>query len=54
MRTDDGHKFLLAGGAWMLVRFSGTEPLLRIYCETTSADRVDRLLDIGRSAAGVP
>ena len=49
----DGFKYYLADESWLLVRFSGTEPLLRIYCETTSADRVDRLLDIGRSVAGV-
>ena len=49
----DGFKCYLADESWLLVRFSGTEPLLRIYCETTSADRVDRLLDIGRSVAGV-
>ena len=50
----DGFKYYLVDESWLLVRFSGTEPLLRIYCETTSADRVDRLLEIGRSAAGVP
>jgi len=36
-----------------LIRFSGTEPLLRVYTETTTVDRVDELLAIGASAAGV-
>src|SRR5581483_1177706 len=50
----DGKKFMLDDGSWLLIRFSGTEPLLRIYTETTSAARVSRLLDVGRSIAGVP
>ncbi len=49
----DGFKYYLQDESWLLVRFSGTEPLLRIYCETTSAERVERLLAAGRSAAGV-
>lgn len=49
----DGYKYYMEDESWLLVRFSGTEPLLRIYCETTSADRVNRLLDAGRSATGV-
>jgi phosphomannomutase len=36
-----------------LIRFSGTEPLLRIYTETTSRDRVQRILGEGRRIAGV-
>jgi phosphomannomutase len=49
----DGKKFVLDDGTWLLIRFSGTEPLLRIYTETTSADRVPRILDVGRKIAGV-
>ena len=41
----DGVRFHLQGGAWVLVRFSGTEPLLRIYAEASSQDQVDRLLE---------
>ncbi len=41
----DGRRFLLAGGAWLVVRFSGTEPLLRIYAEAGSADQVRDMLD---------
>src|SRR5579884_4052634 len=42
-RIDDkeGRKFYLEDGSWLLVRFSGTEPLLRIYTETTSPERVE-------------
>jgi alpha-D-glucose phosphate-specific phosphoglucomutase len=43
-RTDDGYKFYLADGSWVLLRFSGTEPLIRIYSEAPSEERVDRLI----------
>ena len=49
----DGYKFTLQDGSWLLIRFSGTEPLLRIYTETTSRDRVPRILGEGRRIAGV-
>ena len=50
-RTDDGYKFNLAGGCWMLVRFSGTEPLLRTYAEADSPERVALLLEEARHLA---
>lgn len=49
----DGYLYNLAGGGWLLIRFSGTEPLLRIYTETTARDRVQRILGEGRRIAGV-
>jgi alpha-D-glucose phosphate-specific phosphoglucomutase len=49
----DGYKFALDDGSWLLIRFSGTEPLLRIYTETTDRDRVQRILGEGRQIAGV-
>jgi len=49
----DGFKYYLDDESWLLIRFSGTEPLLRVYTETTSKDRVATLLEIGASAAGV-
>ncbi len=51
--TTDGFRFILADNTWLLIRFSGTEPLLRIYTETDSPERADRLLKIGREMAGV-
>ena len=41
----DGRRFLFPSGAWLLARFSGTEPLLRIYAEADSLENVERLLD---------
>ncbi|MBA7472643.1 Phosphoglucomutase [subsurface metagenome] len=51
--TADGFRFILADDAWLLIRFSGTEPVLRIYTETDSQTRADRLLDSGKELAGV-
>ncbi len=45
--TADGFKLLLADGSWLLVRPSGTEPVLRVYAEADSSDRVRALLDAG-------
>ncbi len=52
-RTIDGYQFLLEDGGWLLIRFSGTEPLLRVYCETTDPDRLDAILADGLRLAGV-
>jgi alpha-D-glucose phosphate-specific phosphoglucomutase len=51
--TFDGFRFKLEDGSWLLIRFSGTEPLLRIYAESNSHARVGRLLQLGREMAGV-
>lgn len=51
--TTDGFKFSLADGGWMLIRFSGTEPILRVYCETTDKERVASILEDGLRIAGL-
>jgi len=51
--TTDGFKLILVDTTWLLIRFSGTEPLLRIYAESDSQARVERLLELGRELAGV-
>ena len=40
----DGYKFNLADDSWLLIRFSGTEPVLRLYCEAPTLDRVHETL----------
>lgn len=45
--TNDGFKFWVADGSWLLVRFSGTEPLVRVYAEATTAELRDAILDEG-------
>jgi len=51
--TVDGFRFILADNSWLLIRFSGTEPVLRIYAETDSPARAERLLGTGKELAGV-
>ncbi|MGB9800182.1 MAG: phosphoglucomutase/phosphomannomutase family protein [Thermanaerothrix sp.] len=53
LNTLDGYKFLLEDGGWMLIRFSGTEPIIRVYCETTHPDRVQPILQDGLRIAGL-
>ncbi len=45
----DGVKFVFADGSWMLMRPSGTEPLVRIYAESENRDDLEVLLEQGRS-----
>lgn len=51
--TRDGFKMDLEDGGWALIRFSGTEPILRVYCETTRADKVQDLLSEGLRLTGL-
>jgi phosphoglucomutase len=44
----DGVKFLFENNAWMLMRPSGTEPMVRIYAESESKDDLEELLEQGR------
>ena len=50
--TRDGFKFYLDDGSWLLIRFSGTEALLRVYSEARSPEEVEVLLAEGRRIAG--
>lgn len=40
----DGYKFRLADNSWLMIRFSGTEPVLRLYCEAPTMQQVQRTL----------
>lgn len=51
--TTDGYKFVMDDGGWMLIRFSGTEPLIRVYTETTDKAAVPGILADGQKIAGV-
>jgi phosphoglucomutase len=44
----DGVKFIFADGSWLLMRPSGTEPLVRIYAESESDKNLEELLEHGR------
>jgi phosphomannomutase len=49
----DGFKYIFADGSWLLIRPSGTEPVLRLYSEAGDQARVAQLLEAGRGMAGV-
>jgi phosphomannomutase len=51
--TIDGFQFKLEDGGWMLIRFSGTEPIMRVYCETMHAEKVQAILQDGLKIAGL-
>jgi phosphomannomutase len=51
--TTDGFKFNLEDGGWLLIRFSGTEPIIRVYTETTDQSRVQAILDDGLRVVGL-
>ena len=51
--TTDGFQFRLEDGGWLLIRFSGTEPIMRVYCETTHGDKVKAILQDGLKVAGI-
>lgn len=48
-----GVRFHFADTSWLLIRFSGTEPVLRIYAETSTPEGVRRLLDAGKALASL-
>jgi alpha-D-glucose phosphate-specific phosphoglucomutase len=51
--TTDGYKYYLADDSWLLLRFSGTEPLIRIYAESQTMEQVQKLLHSGKKLLGV-
>ncbi|MFA5367090.1 MAG: phosphoglucomutase/phosphomannomutase family protein [Dehalococcoidia bacterium] len=51
--TRDGFRFLMKDGSWLLIRFSGTEPIMRIYSESDSMKKVNLYLGEGKKLAGV-
>lgn len=51
VHTTDGVKYYLADGSWLLIRPSGTEPVLRVYAEAPNDTRVQALLGFGEEIA---
>jgi len=51
VETLDGVKYLLADESWLLIRPSGTEPVLRVYAEARSPESVQGLLEFGEDMA---
>lgn len=53
INTTDGFRYEMEDGGWMLIRFSGTEPIIRVYTETTHQEKVQEILDEGLRLAGL-
>jgi len=53
IKTFDGAKFICEDGSWLLYRLSGTEPILRIYVEASSDERVAAVMRAGKELAGL-
>ncbi|HZU14942.1 MAG TPA: phosphoglucomutase/phosphomannomutase family protein [Chloroflexota bacterium] len=53
VQTIDGYKYFLDDGSWLLVRASGTEPLIRLYTEARSPEEAQLILAAGREMAGL-
>jgi phosphomannomutase len=51
--TIDGFRYVLADNSWLLIRFSGTEPILRVYSEAVSPEQVQKVLQAGRKLTGI-
>ena len=51
--TTDGFKFVMGEDGWVLIRLSGTEPIVRVYTETTHEDKVQAILQDGLKIAGL-
>ena len=48
----DGVKMILEDGSWLLFRISGREPVVRLYVEAASPERLDRLVTAGENFIG--
>ena len=46
--TVDGYKYFLDDGSWLMIRISGTEPVTRVYVESSSSQRLDYLHKLGK------
>jgi alpha-D-glucose phosphate-specific phosphoglucomutase len=53
IQTKDGIKFIMADDSWLLIRPSGTEPVLRVYAEAANKQAVDNILKAGRAMVGM-
>ncbi len=51
--TVDGYKYELGETGWLLIRFSGTEPIVRVYCELTDPQLIAPVLQGGLELAGL-
>ncbi len=48
VKTTDGFKFICDDRSWMMLRLSGTEPILRVYAEAPDEKKALGILEFGR------
>jgi len=51
VKSYDGYKFIMADDSWLIMRLSGTEPILRIYAEASSEKMAESYLEFGKKIA---
>jgi phosphomannomutase len=51
--TTDGYKFIINDDEWLMIRPSGTEPVLRCYAEAKTLDGAKQLLAACKAEIGV-
>lgn len=51
IKSFDGFKFILEDGSWLILRLSGTEPILRVYAESSSLEQARNILNFGKEVA---
>jgi alpha-D-glucose phosphate-specific phosphoglucomutase len=49
--TSDGIKFILEDNGWLLIRTSGTEPIIRIYAESDDERKLEKIMEAGKKLA---
>ncbi len=53
VESKDGIKFIMADDSWLLIRPSGTEPVLRVYAEAANRQAVSNIIAAGRKIVGM-
>ncbi len=51
IKSFDGFKLILEDGSWLILRLSGTEPILRVYAESNSVQNAKKILNFGKEFA---
>ena len=51
VKTFDGVKYIAQDDSWLMFRTSGTEPIIRIYSEASTAGKMRKLLEMGKRLA---
>lgn len=53
INREDGIMFKMEDSSWVLMRFSGTEPVIRLYCESSTEEKLDNLIKASKIFIGI-